>query len=143
MTEPSLARRLWNWFLYGVAFTVGMAAIWLVLGGISWLFFEGKIESINRTDGLEIVEHRSHEIPNGVKIVGVIRNTSDQVKDHVEITATFYDAEGKVVDTYDGRVTATLQPGADAPFKIQCAGESVPLASHVRYDVRVAKAWSQ
>ena len=77
------------------------------------------------------VEVKSHTPKNEYgypSIVGEVVNNTGQPVSFVKVTATFYDAAGKVVATnftYAGDTAGTpLQPGATTPFEITDSSKS-------------------
>lgn len=140
MTEKILLQEIWRWFWIGVAFSIGMTAVSFSAMSLMWTFSD-KIGPNNGIEGIEIVEHSAIKTTNGVKIVGKVLNGSDDTKRQIQLRATFLTDGGKVIDVYEGEVSAIVKPSEEVAFKIQCGNGSIPLKDYSNYEISVANTW--
>jgi hypothetical protein len=91
--------------------------------------------------GLKIVS-QSHHIDsiNTYHVVGEVENNGSKTASYVEISGTFYDANGTVVGTsFTFTVPHDIASGAKAPFDLMLASDqsSVPVDQIKRYSLQV------
>ena len=77
---------------------------------------------------VEVLSHSVKKVYGNTSIVGEIQNNGTSPASFVKVTATFYDSNGKVVDTsftYAGDTANTpLSPGKKSPFEIGLMGNT-------------------
>jgi hypothetical protein len=86
-----------------------------------------------------ILSQNSYTDSNGdLHIVGEVINETYQPVRYVRITATFYDANNRVIGTdYTFTTPSTLQPGQRAPFDLTVSEGSVPTYLMAHYALSV------
>lgn len=82
--------------------SISLGAMLIILG------CDTPLDSTKSMTGLEILQHQEQVEPTDTTIHTIhveVRNNSDAIKDFVEINATWYDANGKIVGTGMGNTT--------------------------------------
>lgn len=97
----------------------------------------GPGESVLENRGLVIREHElvveSDEYSEEITVEGIIENTTDEMKDYVEVSARVYDADGNQLNNYWTNTT-DLQAGGTWKFEILINEEADDIEE---YDIRV------
>lgn len=97
----------------------------------------GQGESVLENRGLAIREHElvveSDEYSDEISVEGIIENTTDEMKDYVEVSARVYDADGNQLNNYWTNTT-DLQAGGTWKFEIMIYEEADDIEE---YDIRV------
>ena len=77
----------------------------------------GAGENVLENAGLVIREHEVVEGDYDVAVEGIVENTTDEVKDYVEVQVRAYDADGNQLDSYLDNTT-NLQAGGTWKFSV-------------------------
>ncbi len=85
-------------------------------------------DSTSKKAKIDILSHSVKKVYGNTSIVGEVQNNGSSSVSFVKVTATFYDTNGKVVDTsftYAGDTANTpLSPGKKSPFEIGLIGNT-------------------
>jgi hypothetical protein len=93
-----------------------------------------------KSNELTILSHDSYINSIGhMHIIGEIENNTPNIKQFVQVIATFYDSNNKVVGTSNTYTTPTdLKPDEVAPFDLILTEASIPVEQIERYTLKVS-----
>ncbi len=97
---------------------------------------EGRTYTTEVPEGLEITQLESKvNALDDIELIGEVRNTGDAALEYVEVVATFYGADGSIVEVASTYLDLDmLEPGQAAPFKML---PNVPGADVTEYKLQV------
>jgi hypothetical protein len=97
--------------------------------------------ALYESNTLTILSHDSYINSIGhMHVIGEVENNTHNIKQFVQVIATFYDDNNKVVGTSNTYTTPTdLKPGETAPFDLMLTDASIPIEQIERYTLKVSE----
>lgn len=87
--------------------------------------------AVQEARGLAFGQVTTREWGGGLRVVGELTNTGDEPVSLVIVAATFYDGDGRLLDSATGLLGANpLEPGASAPFDVLTGLEADEVGSY-------------